>query len=342
MKATKDLSPIHNEIITWYNLHGRKHLPWRLTRDPYRVYLSEIMLQQTQVKTVLERFYEPFLERFPTLSSLAQANKEEVLQKWQGLGYYTRAINLWNTAKITKGRLPSTTEELIELPGIGQNTAHAVACFAFGQPVSILEANVKRIVARYYAKETPSINELWQLSYLLLNKMEAYTHNQALMDIGSMVCTPKAPSCSLCPLEQGCLGKVNPLKYPSAVKPKATHVRLKNILVVRNSTGDYFLQQRTSRFLQGLFQFIECDRLAPFIFNHEMIKPKELIHVGNIQQTYSHFQLDADVFVLNYTGISNHNNWYAYDEMKALPLSKAETKIIELISTQETKLLKII
>ncbi|MBY0354265.1 MAG: hypothetical protein K2Q12_00885, partial [Rickettsiales bacterium] len=145
------MKPLHHQTIhDWYAAHGRHSLPWRLTRDPYAIYVSEIMLQQTQVATVLTRFYHPFLARFPTLQSLADASQEEVLKAWEGLGYYSRARNLHQAAKICAPTLPTTVEGLLELPGIGRNTAHAIAAFAYHQPVAVMEANVKRVLHRLH------------------------------------------------------------------------------------------------------------------------------------------------------------------------------------------------
>ena len=138
---------VHKAIQEWYATHGRKDLPWRNTKEPYHIYISEIMLQQTQVSTVLARYYFPFLKKFPTLSVLAKAPEVEVLKAWEGLGYYQRARNLHKAAKITAPQLPHTLEGLLALPGIGQNTAHAILAFAHHKPVPVLEANVKRVIA---------------------------------------------------------------------------------------------------------------------------------------------------------------------------------------------------
>ena len=152
----------HRNLQQWYQQHGRKHLPWRNTQDPYAIYISEIMLQQTQVKTVLERYYFSFLERFPTLAALAKAPQNEVLNAWQGLGYYNRALNLHKTAKLCPKGLPDNVEALIALPGIGRNTAHAVAAFAYKQPVAVMEANVKRVLARIFTIKQLNERELWE------------------------------------------------------------------------------------------------------------------------------------------------------------------------------------
>lgn len=200
---------LHHDIRTWYRDNGRHTLPWRNTDEPYYIYLSEVMLQQTQVKTVLERYYFPFIERFPTLKSLGEAELDEVLKLWEGLGYYTRARNLHKTAMLLN-ELPSDITELIQLPGIGKNTAHAIAAFAFQQPVPIMEANVKRILCRLYRLENPTEKALWEYAYALVDRENPFDYNQAMMDIGATVCLPKNAECDQCPLESICQGKEDP------------------------------------------------------------------------------------------------------------------------------------
>ena len=193
---------IQKAIFEWYHINGRHDLPWRQTEDAYKIYLSEIMLQQTQVKTVLERFYFPFLKRFPTLESVAKAPLDDVLKAWEGLGYYTRAKNLHHTAMTCEKALPSSPEELGGLKGIGKSTAHAICAFAYKQALPILDANVKRVLCRFYGLECKDEKVLWQKAWELLDTKHPYEYNQAMMDIGSMVCTPKEPQCDRCPLDR--------------------------------------------------------------------------------------------------------------------------------------------
>ena len=175
------LRGFHKRLHTWYAAHGRHDLPWRNTRDPYHIWVSEVMLQQTQVKTVLERYYAPFLQRFPTIESLARAPREEVMKAWEGLGYYSRAGNLQKAAQeVMNGEWwvvnsentpPLTTHysQLTRLPGIGKNTAHALLAFAYHQPVAVMEANVKRVLCRVFALTAPSDAQLWELAQALVD-----------------------------------------------------------------------------------------------------------------------------------------------------------------------------
>ncbi len=332
------IKKFHLHLHAWYAKHGRKDLPWRTTRDPYAIYISEIMLQQTQVKTVLERFYIPFLKRFPTLGDLAASEADDVLQAWQGLGYYTRAMNLRAAAKAAGKTLPDTVEGLLALPGIGRNTAHAVCAFAYRKPVAVMEANVKRVLCRIFALEAPKEQELWDNAALLLDHSEPFDYNQAMMDIGAMVCTKRKPHCEQCPANTICQGKKNPEIYPAAKIKNATPVRQKRIAVLYNSKGQYYAQPRSSRFLHGLYHFLETaagDKSVAFGAQELLFKDGQLL--GHIRQQYSHFTLEADIWLMNaaQTG-KGSNGWYTFNELQKLPMSMAETKILALIEQAKT------
>jgi A/G-specific adenine glycosylase len=198
-------------LIAWYRLHGRV-LPWRTTADPYRVLVSEMMLQQTQVVTVL-RYYDRWFELFPTLESLACADETDVLHAWQGLGYYSRARHLHQCARWVVahcgGELPRDMKALLELPGIGRYTAGAVASFAFNLPAPILDANVTRVLARLINLETPvdrkpGKSTLWALAERLVQGPEPGIFNTALMELGALICGPRTPACKRCPVQNYC------------------------------------------------------------------------------------------------------------------------------------------
>ncbi|MDF1879853.1 A/G-specific adenine glycosylase [Sulfurimonas sp. MAG313] len=309
---------VHNNLALWYKENGRHDLPWRNIDDAYKIWVSEVMLQQTQVKTVLERFYFPFLETFPTLQDLALASEDEVLKKWEGLGYYTRARNLHKTAKLSKESLPLTVTELISMPGIGQSTAHAIAAFAYKTPVPILDANVKRILYRIFAVTKASDKELWKMAYAFFDEKRPYDFNQAMMDIGSIICISKIPKCQECPFEDTCKGKYDPLLYPQKKIKKARPLRKKNIIIhfYKNKLA---LQQRQSRFLNGLWGFSEYNQ-------HEDINFTELL--GEITHIYSHFKLHARVHL--YHSYIDEHQWYSLEEIKELALSTADHKVLQL------------
>lgn len=309
MKAT------HTKIHAWYQANGRHTLPWRTTHDPYAIYLSEVMLQQTQVKTVLERYYFPFLERFPTLQSLGEAPLDDVLKLWEGLGYYTRARNLHKTAtQITQ--LPEDIDALIKLPGIGKNTAHAIAVFAFKQPVPIMEANVKRILCRIHTLTTPTPKGLWEIAYRMVDHTNPFDYNQALMDIGSTVCLPKNPHCHTCPFEAICQGKEEPTRYPTKIK-KQTPTRHQQLLLYSHQ-NTLALTQRTGRFLHGLWGFEVCETL-----------PSDTVYLGEVTQTYTHFKLTAQIHLCR-ESTPTQSHYFSIEEIERLALSKVDAKIVKL------------
>ncbi len=205
------ITAFRGDLLRWYRRHGRS-LPWRQTRDPYAILVSEIMLQQTQAATVIE-YFRKFLIRFPTIEALASADESEVLRQWEGLGYYRRAKNLHRAAKTVlndfSGTFPDTLSEIMALPGIGRYTAGAVASFAFDRTAPIVEANTQRLYARLLLLDKPlqlatSQRLLWGLADQIVERGEAAELNHALMDLGSMICKPKSPSCLVCPVRKVC------------------------------------------------------------------------------------------------------------------------------------------
>src|SRR5437660_8842353 len=185
-------------LIAWQRRHGRRDLPWQGMRDPYRIWLSEVMLQQTQVAAVIP-YYERFLRRFPTVEALASASEDEVLQLWSGLGYYARGRNLHAAARIIAAKgFPRSSQEIETLPGIGRSTAAAIAAFAFGERAAILDGNVKRVLARAFALSDEE--GLWRQAERLLPAHGIETYTQALMDLGDTVCTRRKPRCEICPI----------------------------------------------------------------------------------------------------------------------------------------------
>jgi A/G-specific adenine glycosylase len=221
---TTNKPKISKSVLQWYRLHQRK-LPWRTTHNAYRILVSEIMLQQTQVSRVLLK-YPQFLKRFPTFASLAASTPAEVIRAWQGMGYNNRALRLRQIAIIVSndfhGRLPRNIKVLQQLPGIGRYTAHAVACFAFEQQVPVVDTNIRRILRRIYGSKTKHIDD-WQLATLALPRRRSYDWNQALMDLGAMVCTASNPDCVRCPAQQYCT---------SAHKVKRIRKRKKTIHII--------------------------------------------------------------------------------------------------------------
>jgi len=309
------MKKIHTKILSWYQKHGRLDLPWRNTKDPYHIYLSEVMLQQTQVKTVLERYYFPFLAKFPTLQALGNAPLDEVLKMWEGLGYYNRAKNLHKTASTTS-ELPCDIDALIKLSGIGKNTAHAIATFAFRQAVPIMEANVKRILCRLNQLTSPTDKELWVIAYHLVDKVNPFEYNQAMMDIGATLCKPKSPLCEECPLIDMCKGKDTPTLYPTK-KKRIVPTRTQNIILyLYNDTLSMY--QREGKFLHGLwgFESIEIPLCAS-------------TYIGEVKHAYTHFKLECKIYL--YDEIQPQDKeYFSPIEINTLAISKVDEKILQL------------
>ena len=246
-------------MVEWQRRQGRQHLPWQHTRDPYRVRLSEIMLQQTQVSTVLD-YYPRFLQRFPDVASLACAPQDDVLALWSGLGYYSRARNLHRCAQEVMerfgGTFPKSAQDLVSLPGIGRSTAAAIAAFCFDERVSILDGNVKRVLSRvlaYDADLAVAAHEraLWSLAEQLLPEqaadMPAYT--QSLMDVGATLCQPRKTQCGLCPVQPVCAAHAQdrPLVYPVKTRKLKRSSATMWLLWAVNAQGQVWLQQRPAQ-----------------------------------------------------------------------------------------------
>jgi len=247
------VSAFAKRLVRWQARHGRHDLPWQGTRDPYRIWLSEVMLQQTQVATVIP-YYRRFLERFPRMKSLAAATLDDVLKLWSGLGYYTRARNLHAAARAVaaqhRGRFPRTREGLESLPGLGRSTAAAIAVFAFGAGEAILDGNVKRVLARHFAVrgfpgDKRVEKRLWDLAEKQLpsRKVEAYT--QALMDLGAEVCTRKKPACADCPVRSTCkaFARGTVEAYPQP-RPRRSRPVRKTSMQLLLREGEVLLEKR--------------------------------------------------------------------------------------------------
>jgi A/G-specific adenine glycosylase len=252
MISPKDIRAFRGSLLRWYRRHGRD-LPWRRTRDPYAILVSEFMLQQTQVATVIP-YYDEWLRRFPDFASLARASENDVLHAWQGLGYYARARNLHATAKAVVdrycGRFPRPVEQMRQLPGIGKYTAHAVASFAFNQSVPIVEANTARVLARLFdfrrSIESPAGQEtLWECATSLVPKSNARTYNSALVDLGALVCLPRKPKCTVCPVKKFCRAE-NPAALPiKKPRPRTKRITEEHAFVLQR--GRILLEQSRRR-----------------------------------------------------------------------------------------------
>jgi A/G-specific adenine glycosylase len=280
--------------MLWQRRHGRHGLPWQGTRDPYRIWLSEIMLQQTQVAAVVP-YYARFLARFPDIAALARASEEEVLTLWSGLGYYARGRNLLLAARevLRQGKFPDTYEEILALPGIGPSTAAAIAAFAFGRRAAILDGNVKRVLARCFGIEAETAQ--WDLAEKLLPARGIETYTQALMDLGATVCTRANPACERCPVARNCVarrdGRIDEL--PAARKRKALPLKRSTWIVLLHR-GSVLLERRPSAGIWGgLWVFPELDLDSPKAFCRKVLgcEVNQLQPLPEIEHGFTHFKL---------------------------------------------------
>ena len=301
------MSDFANRLIAWQKIHGRHDLPWQNTTDPYAIWVSEIMLQQTQVAAVIG-YYSKFMQRFPTIASLANATQDEVLQHWSGLGYYSRARNLHNAAVTIMddhgGQFPQDFATIQTLSGIGRSTAAAIASFAFNQVQTILDGNVKRVLARHFLIEGwtsgPKVESaLWQLAESLLPEQSMVAYTQGLMDLGATLCTRSKPQCGICPLNASCKAlaqqRVKDLPTP---KPSKT-IPEKTITMLILQHGDEILLEKrpSSGIWGGLWSFPEVESSA----DNADIEATALTKFGVIAETdttlpslshvFTHFKL---------------------------------------------------
>jgi A/G-specific adenine glycosylase len=279
--------PFSQKLIAWQRRHGRRDLPWQGTRDPYRVWLSEVMLQQTQVTAVIP-YYERFLNKYPSVDALAAASEDEVLCLWSGLGYYARGRNLLRAAKevVSRGRFPDTAERLSALPGIGRSTAAAIVVFAFGRREAILDGNVKRVLSRCYGTH----DDLWPLAARLLPRRNVETYTQGLMDLGSLVCTRGRPKCDACPVADQCVARKQNRtdQLPAPRARKALPLRQATWFVYLHG-GKVLLERRPSRGLWGgLWTFPE----AP------LFKGAKASGLPPLDHSFTHFRLRAQPILL--------------------------------------------
>jgi len=291
-----------SRLVEWQSVHGRHDLPWQ-GRDAYRVWLSEIMLQQTQVATVIP-YFQRFITSFPHIAALAAATEDQVLAHWSGLGYYARGRNLHKAARIIvakfDGKFPQKYEDILELPGIGRSTAAAVCALAFHQRRAILDGNVKRVLARYcgvegWAGEKKVEARLWQQAEALLPTDEVATYTQALMDMGAIICTRSKPKCVLCPVQSDCVAlqteRISQLPTP---RPKKSVPERRAVFLLLMHGNDILLEKRPS---SGIWGGLWC----PPQFNDEVAAKEWFLRIGmdasegvrleTFTHTFTHFKL---------------------------------------------------
>ncbi|MCL6511800.1 MAG: A/G-specific adenine glycosylase [Anaerolineae bacterium] len=361
-----------DRLLRWFARH-RRDLPWRREpRDPYRVWLAEVMLQQTQVTTVVP-YYERWLERFPTLEALAAAPLDAVLKLWEGLGYYARARNLHAAAcavvQTHGGRIPATVEGLLRLPGVGRYTAGAIASLAFNADAPALDGNVKRVLSRVHGLSAPKEDELWRLAESLLPPGRAGAFNEALMDLGATVCTPRAPQCPACPLRTLCVAQASgdPEAYPARLRKKSTPHHQVITAVIVDEGGRVLMGQRPpDGLLGGLWEFVSSELRTSSNSNGEdafgsgssaplkrMIVTRTGLHIGRadiaplgeVKHAFTHFRITRRAWLVRLATRCHATLqpkgygrllWASPAEVESLALTRSDQKIWQMYRNTTT------
>jgi A/G-specific adenine glycosylase len=354
--GTEKEKRIRQALMDWY-ANNQRRMPWRETRDPYRIWLSEVMLQQTQVQTVIP-YYHRFLKRFPTIQDLARGDLQEVLKMWEGLGYYARARNFHRAAGVVtdefNGRIPDRWESFIKLPGVGEYTASAVQSLAFGHPHAVVDGNVKRVLARLYLIAEPVnkpavYKQLKALATRLMDRKRPGTFNQAIMELGALVCKPANPECGRCPVRRDCRSflenRVN--EFPKREKRKPVPTVRMTAGVIRKKGNVLITRRKPEGLLGGLWEFPGgalrkgedagggCIRT---IRETTGLKVAIDSHITRVQHAYTHFRIQLDVFYCRVLPGSRVRLsgpvdfcWTGLDDLEAYAFPKANKKFMHLL-----------
>lgn len=336
-----------DRVLAWYDEHGRKDLPWQTDRNAYRVWVSEIMLQQTQVQTVIP-YFNRFVQSFPDVVSLANASIDDVLQHWSGLGYYARARNLHRAATIIRddhdAEFPDAFEDVLALPGIGRSTAGAILSLAFGQRHPILDGNVKRVLARYASIEGwPGVssvaNQLWRLADELMPDGQADAYTQAMMDLGATVCTRSRPTCAACPVSRDCQASSNgdTERYPGR-KPRREKPLRSTTMVLAVADGAVYLERRpASGIWGGLWSLPEVGDVDAWCSERLNTATIDAEVWDSLRHSFSHYDLDIMPIVVRVDATSSRvaddadSTWHRLDAPPPGGIAAPVTKLINTL-----------
>ena len=346
-----------NRILAWYDVHGRKDLPWQQAISPYRVWVSEIMLQQTQVSTVVP-YFERFMQRFPDVHRLAAATQDDVLHHWTGLGYYARARNLHKTAHIVSSQLggtfPDSIEGLCELPGIGRSTAGAVLSIASGQRAAILDGNVKRVLARHAAVEGwPGVGRihaaLWDIAEQRTPDDRHADYTQAMMDLGATLCTRSKPRCNDCPVEVDCIASQTQTQtlYPGKKPKKVLPIKATRFLLVMLGDNEVLLEKRPDKGIWGgLWCFpetgVDTQSIENWCLDRLQTTPTALQKLTPFRHTFSHYHLDISPVLVSIERATESiletdaRLWYNLRQPQNLGLAAPVVKLLKSIQQNST------
>ncbi len=348
-------SEFSGAVLEWFDRHGRHDLPWQADKSAYHTWISEIMLQQTQVATVIP-YFQRFIARFPDVHTLADAELDEVLHLWTGLGYYARARNLHKTAQLVsqqrQGVFPDSVEEMEQLPGIGRSTAGAILAISSGRRAAILDGNVKRVLARFYAVDgwagLPAVSrELWNHAErnTPLDRVGDYT--QAMMDLGATLCTRSRPKCLLCPLQMQCKALARNLtdKLPAPKPKKVLPVKATQMLIIRDDSNRILLHQRPpSGIWGGLWSLPELPDLrdADTQFGFDIVDAQPM---APLRHTFSHYHLDITPVLVRLSAANNPANcvmegaptlWYNVRQPQNIGLAAPVKRLLEQLGAADS------
>ncbi|MEM9243655.1 MAG: A/G-specific adenine glycosylase [Pseudomonadota bacterium] len=338
-------------VLAWYDQFGRKHLPWQKNKTAYKVWISEVMLQQTQVGTVIP-YFERFMRHFPQVSDLAAADLDEVLHLWTGLGYYSRARNLHRAARMLMtefaGKFPDNRDALQKLPGIGRSTAAAILSLAFNQPAAILDGNVKRLLSRYCGISDPindskTEKQLWTLAEQFVPRQRVADYTQVLMDLGAMICVRRQPLCSACPIATTCVafqtGQQQQIPYKKPRKKLPTRTTI--MLVLQGPQQQILLQKRPMTGIWGgLWSFPEYQNefdgdIALFCQQHFAVTPMLIEPLTAFRHTFSHFHLQVTPLLIKIDQLptqimaSETMLWYDSSNKQTIGLPQPVKRLLE-------------
>lgn len=342
------MSEFAERLLHWFHEHGRRDLPWQQNVNPYRVWISEIMLQQTQVRTVIP-YYERFMQSFPDLGALANTDLDSVLQHWSGLGYYARARNLHKAAQQVRdehgGEFPEDFDAVVALPGIGRSTAGAILSIACQQRHAILDGNVKRVLARHAAiagwpGKTTVANKLWELADAYTPDSRIADYTQAMMDLGATLCTRSRPSCGSCPVAADCAARRADAveQYPGRKPKKEKPLRSTTMVVACDETAVFLERRPAAGIWGGLWSLPEVNSVSDWCRETLGQEPEKAVSLDVLRHSFSHFDLDIQPVVVRVSPAeskvadSGDATWFRLDDDPPGGMAAPVQRIIDSLS----------
>jgi len=351
MKTNFFLNGFSSKLISWFD-KNKRDLPWRATTDPYKIWISEIMLQQTRVEAVIE-YFNRWVKKWPTINDLALASENDVMNAWQGLGYYSRARNILKTAQLVQtnfgGKFPDDIKEIIKFPGIGRYTAGAIASIAFGKREAIVDGNVARVYARIFERseiinDAKSQDFYYQVANDLLPQKKLSSFNQGLMELGALICIPKNPRCQICPVTKFCNANLNNTTdlYPIRKKSPKTEMIQRLVILLEKKDQIFMVQRATKGVFHGMwelpgFSYVK-DKLKPadipsHVYENLHIKGKIIRKLKEFSHTFTKYK--ETVLVYSFTpenlNIQLDGQWVTFEKAKKLPMGSVQKKIINYV-----------